>query len=101
MIFYIVLAIYCFVKDCPNMGVFFFSIGFGIKAGAILLIPAMFGMIQYNHGTIQLIKSVVTFVAFTIIISLPFTYFGETELKEYLWKSKILGAKLEDLAAPS
>ena len=39
-------------------------------------------------------------MAFVVIISLPFTYFGETELKEYLWKSKILGANIDDLASP-
>lgn len=80
MIFYIVLSVYSFVKGYPTLGTLFFSLSFSMKAGAVLLIPAMLGMIQYNHGTIQLMVSAIITVGFVVAISLPFTYFGDTNL---------------------
>jgi hypothetical protein len=31
--------------------------GLGVKAGVLLILPAFFGSVQYNYGTIMLIKS--------------------------------------------
>jgi hypothetical protein len=36
----------------------------GIKAGALLMIPAFLGSIQYNYGIVKLAKSIIIIVAF-------------------------------------
>ena len=64
MLMYIILAMYSFVRSRPALGVLFFSLAYGIKAGAILLIPSMLGLIQLNHGTIKLILSIIFIVGF-------------------------------------
>jgi hypothetical protein len=38
------------------------TLGMSIKAGAILMAPALFGWIQYQYGTIKLVHAVLMLV---------------------------------------
>lgn len=55
MTLFLVISIYYFAKNRPLIGSFWFTISLGMKAGVILMIPAMLGQIQYNHGTLMLL----------------------------------------------
>ena len=91
MLLYLVLSIYHFAKDRPYIGTFFFSMAYGLKAGALLIIPAMLSVIHYNYGTIKLIVCVAFMVGFQVLIALPFLL-GETTVADYLHRSKLTGA---------
>ena len=91
MMLYIVMAIYYLAAKKPLTGVFWFSMAYGMKAGALLLIPAMLGSIQYNHGIVKLIQCTVFLVLFQVIIALPFLI-GDGDPKDYLIRSKLTGA---------
>lgn len=45
MMLYLAMSIYFLAKGKPMIGVFWFSMAYGMKAGALLLIPAMLGSI--------------------------------------------------------
>lgn len=62
-----------------------------MKAGALLLIPAMLGHIQLNHGTIKLIVCTAFLIGFQIFLALPFLM-GETTPRNYIHRSKLTGA---------
>lgn len=64
MLLYLVLAIYSFARSRPYFGMFFFSMAYGMKAGALLLIPSMLGLIHLNHGTFKLIICTAFLVGF-------------------------------------
>jgi Gpi18-like mannosyltransferase len=72
MVLYLAMAIYFLAKGKPLTGVFWFSMAYGIKAGALLLIPSMLGSIQYNHGIVKLIQCIVLLVGFQVAIAWPF-----------------------------
>jgi hypothetical protein len=59
--------------------------------GVILLLPGFLGSIQYNHGTIMLVKSLFTIVGFQVLIALPFVL-GDSSVADYLTRSKLTGA---------
>jgi hypothetical protein len=46
---------------------------------------------QYNYGTINLLKSVSLIAAVQIVVALPFVM-GDTSIKDYLHRSKLTGA---------
>jgi Gpi18-like mannosyltransferase len=64
MMMYLVISIYMFAKQRPIVGVLLFSAAYGMKAGALLLIPAMLGSVQYFYGIVKLIQVVVLLVGF-------------------------------------
>lgn len=64
MALFIVLTIHSLASDRLLLALFSFSLAYGIKAGALLLIPALLGSIQYNYGTISTVMSIVSIVAF-------------------------------------
>ena len=62
---YIILSIYYIsVKNRPVLAAFLLTLSLSIKAGAMLLVPSFLGWIQYHHGTIILIKSILVIVIF-------------------------------------
>jgi predicted membrane-bound dolichyl-phosphate-mannose-protein mannosyltransferase len=52
--FYAILAIYFLTVDKPLLSVLSLSLG-ALKAGIILLLPTVLGMIQYIYGTSKLV----------------------------------------------
>jgi len=64
MILYIVISIYQAMKGRPILSTFFITMALGVKAGVLLILPAFLGQIQYNYGTIQLIKCIVLLFGF-------------------------------------
>ena len=59
---YIVICFYCFAKDRLLLAGVFFSLALGLKAGAVLTIPAILGLCQYNHGTMTTIFALIFIV---------------------------------------
>jgi len=68
----------------------------------MLLMPAFFGWVQYQHGLVTLVKCVAILVAFQVVIVLPFTVDpvanlfgfklgGCTSWMNYLIKTKFIG----------
>ena len=64
MVLYLVMALYFSMRNKPLVASFWVTMGLGVKAGVILILPGFLGSIQYNHGTIALIKSLVLIVGF-------------------------------------
>lgn len=91
MLMHLVLAIYSFARNRLFLGLFFFSMAYGTKAGALLLIPGMLGLIQLNYGTFKLILSTAFLLGFQVLIALPFLL-TETTIKDYIIRSKLTGA---------
>ena len=76
---YIVLCIHAFARNHLKTGIFWFSMAYGLKAGALLLFPPMLGSIQYYHGTIKLLLSIAAIVVFQIVIALPIVLHKEED----------------------
>lgn len=64
MALYLIMAVYYSLKNKPMMASFWVTMGLGIKAGVILILPGFLGSIQYNHGTIALVKSLLIIIGF-------------------------------------
>ena len=58
---FVVLCIYYASANCPISAVAFLGIAITLKAGAILLVPCLFGWVQYQYGTKKLIEAVMIF----------------------------------------
>jgi uncharacterized membrane protein len=43
-------------KNRPYLSAIFLSLAISIKAGAVLLIPSVFGLVHYYNGTITLVN---------------------------------------------
>jgi len=60
MAFFCVLGIYFIVcKDMPTVSALMFTLGLGIKAGAILYMPAFLGIVMYRYGIFKLIMCII------------------------------------------
>ena len=68
----IMLSIFLLAKGRPLIGTFVFSVALGLKAGALLLIPALLGSIQYNHGPFYLAGAVLIIFGYQAVIAYPF-----------------------------
>lgn len=90
MMMYMVIAVYMFASSRPLQGSFWFTMALGIKAGVILIIPALLGSVMYNHGLFKLILSILVIIGFQVVIALPFLM-GETTIHDYLERSKFTG----------
>ena len=64
MALYLIMAVYYCLKNKPLVASFWVTMGLGVKAGVILILPGFLGSIQYNHGTIVLIKSLILILGF-------------------------------------
>lgn len=81
------------VKGWPLLSAFFFSLSMSIKAGTMLYMPAMLGIIQYRFGILYLVGSVITLVLPQVYLAWPFLSLGtgQTSLQDYINMSKLLG----------
>jgi hypothetical protein len=86
MILYLIIAIY-HLKS-PYLSALFISLSLSVKAGAILILPAFLGQIQYNYGLKKLTGVLVFMVSFQAILALPFVAWGDTSVRKYLFYSK-------------
>lgn len=68
-----------------------------VKAGVILLIPALLGQVQYNHGTIMLLTCLAVIIGFQIVTALPFIL-GNSTVGDYIQRSKLTGAGRNGIA---
>ena len=59
MSMWLVMAIYYYANRQPFMGTIFYTVGYATKTGALLMLPAILGCLQYNHGTINLVVCVI------------------------------------------
>lgn len=88
MAFFCVLGIYFIIcKDMPLISAYMFTISLGIKAGAILFMPAFFGIIMYRYGLTRLTMCLIIIIVWQIIIALPFVMYqlgGQTNFKTYI-----------------
>lgn len=64
MTLYILLCMYFTLANKPLLATFFFTLGLSVKAGVLLLLPAFLGQMQYNYGTVNLLKSIALIIAF-------------------------------------
>jgi len=54
--FYCVISMWLLSKNRPYLSAIFLSLAISIKAGAVLLIPSVFGLVHYYNGTITLVN---------------------------------------------
>jgi Gpi18-like mannosyltransferase len=52
---YALLCIHFCVHNRPLVGSLMFSLSVSVKAGSVLILPALLGVTQYRHGTFKLI----------------------------------------------
>lgn len=69
---FVVACIYFATSNRPVSAVMCLSIAITLKAGAILLIPALFGWIHYQHGTFKLLQSLFIFLLIQSLVAAPF-----------------------------
>ena len=86
MILYLIMAVY--YVERPYISALLMSLSLSVKAGGILIMPAFLGQIQYNFGIRKLIGVLVVMVGFQVALALPFTVWGETSWRKYLFYSK-------------
>lgn len=87
----IVMAAYYLLKNNPIVGASMLSLGLSIKAGALLMLPALFGSIQLNWGIRTLLISFITFFAIQTLVALPFIL-GETTVRGYISRARLDGS---------
>lgn len=66
------MSIYFITQDRPILSVGCMSLAMSIKAGALLLLPSVFGWIHYFYGTFMLLESVALFVFTQVLLASPF-----------------------------
>lgn len=64
MLTYLVLSMYMMLKNRPLISAFILTLGMSVKAGILLILPSFLGSIQYNYGTLTLLKSIFIIVVF-------------------------------------
>ncbi len=88
MAFFCVLGIYFIVcKDMPAVSAFMFTLSLGIKAGAVLFMPAFLGSVMYRYGIFKLVLCMIIIVGWQVVIAAPFVLpqlGGQTSLKTYI-----------------
>jgi hypothetical protein len=71
--FYATLSILMLAKDRPLLSVLALSLGI-VKAGIILLIPTVVGLIHYFYGTFMLLLSIVVLFISQAVLAAPFSF---------------------------
>lgn len=92
MILWLVLSIYAFAKNRPMQGILFYSLAYSVKGAALLMLPALLGMLMHNYSLLVMMVNSAFIVIFQVALSLPFTWFGDTTITDYLRRSKLTGA---------
>lgn len=98
MMNYLLISIYYFAKNRPMWGAFWCSMALGVKAGIILVLPALLGSVMYNHGLKMLLTCVFIIVTYQIIIALPFVLTEHTPVMHYLDLAKFTGKGRDQFA---
>ena len=100
-IFYLSLALYnFFITRNLTTSAIFISLGLGIKTSMYAVFPSLFGCIQWQYGTIPLIKFVMIIVIIHVITAAPFIFFdGKTKVYDYLQQSTLMPSHLKVRAA--
>lgn len=99
--FVIISCMFLASKNRPIGAVTLLSVAISLKAGGLLLLPALLGWVQYQHGTGKLLLSLLAFVGIQVLAAAPFIsnafcgLFGwkmgaQTSLRTYLERSKFL-----------
>jgi hypothetical protein len=99
--FVIISCMFLASKNRPIGAVTLLSVAISLKAGGLLLLPALLGWVQYQHGTGKLLLSLLAFVGIQVLAAAPFvsdTFCGlfgwkmgaQTSLRTYLERSKFL-----------
>ena len=83
MMLYIVITIYLVITNRPTGAAWMFTIALSVKAVVLLLLPAFLGQVQYNHGTLTLLKTLVIVIGFQVLVALPFVL-GESTVHDYI-----------------
>lgn len=92
MALYLALTIYLLAIKCsPVWSAIAFSMGLGLKAGVMLILPSYLGSIQYAYGTVTLFKCIFVIFILQAVLALPFVTSGETSVSEYLFYSRFAG----------
>lgn len=97
MMMWVVICMYLVVLNRPILASFVLTWALSIKAGVLLLLPAFLGQMQYNYGTLTLIKSIAIIISVQVIVALPFLM-GETSITTYIEKSKLTGQGRNEFA---
>ena len=89
------------LKANPIWASFWFTMALSVKAGAMLLVPAFLGWIQYQHGLRNLLACIFVIVGFQILLASPLCFdpiakmfgfkSGDTSLEDYLKYAKFAG----------
>lgn len=81
------------VRGWPLLAAFMFSLSMSVKAGTMLYMPAVLGVIQYRFGILYLLGSVLIIISLQAYLALPFLKIGggQTELIDYINMSKLFG----------
>ena len=101
-VLYVAIAMYYMINNGnPIWASFWFTMALSVKAGAVLLVPAFLGWIQYQHGLRNLLACIFVIVSFQILIASPFCFDpvakllgfsgGNTSWKDYLKYAKFAG----------
>jgi hypothetical protein len=90
MMLYMLIAVYLILNNYPVASSLMVSVALSMKAGVLFVLPGFMGSIQYNFGTITLIKSILVLFAFQVLVALPFIM-GDTPISMYLEKSRLTG----------
>lgn len=101
-VLYVAMAIYYVILNGnPIWASFWFTMALSVKAGAMLLVPAFLGWIQYQHGLRNLLACIFVIVSFQLLIASPFTVDpvaqllgferGDTSWKDYFKYAKFSG----------
>lgn len=80
MEFYVVLTMFTLVNDRPLTAAVLASLGTGIKTGAVIMLPALFGWTHFFYGTFTLLKSVSLFFSIHVFLAAPFCFEGAARL---------------------
>jgi len=70
--FFIFACIYMVSKNRPLFAMIMLSLAISIKAGGLLMLPAVLGWTQYKYGTIKLVQSIIILISIQAIVAGPF-----------------------------
>ena len=91
MMLYLLIGLFHLFQNKPITSICWITLALSVKAGVMLVLPALLGSIQFNFGTRTLLKCMTILVGFQILVSLPFIL-TETTIADYLERSKLTGA---------
>jgi hypothetical protein len=98
MALYLVICIYQAIKDRPYLASCFLTLGLGIKAGVLLIIPGFLGSVQMNYGIVKLLGCIIIILLYQVATAYVFVA-GDSTLDDYLLRSKLTGQGRNGIAS--